>query len=93
MKKARQGRPLRSRLEHFTARFSAQNSVDAPTQVRHHALLDQLQQELGLCGHIMHSLEIHGSHALIVKIMQRCIGLTEIIAKTRQTNFIAQVCG
>lgn len=67
--------------------------MDAPTEVLHHTLLDQLQEELGLCGHIVHDLKVHGTHALTVEVMQRNPGSTEVISKTCQTDFITQMCG
>lgn len=67
--------------------------MDASAEIPHHALSDQLQEEPGLCGHIVHGLKVHGSHTEIVKVVQRCSGLAEVIAKACQTDFIAQMRG
>lgn len=55
--------------------------MDASTEILHHALFDKLEEEPRFCSHIMHGLEVHGSHAEIVEVVQRCFGLTEVIAK------------
>lgn len=66
--------------------------MDAAAEVLHHALLEELQEELGLCGHIVHDLPVHGAHALTVKVVQRGPGLTEVVAKACQADFITQMC-
>ena len=68
-------------------------TIDASTEISHNALSDQLQEETGLCRHIVHGLKVHGSHAEIVEVVQRGSGLVEGVAKARQTDFIAQMCG
>lgn len=67
--------------------------MDAPAEVLHHALLEELLEELGLCGHVVHDLPVHGAHALTVKVVQRGPGLTEVISKACQANFITQMRG
>ena len=67
--------------------------MDASAEISHHTLSDQLQKETGLCGHIVHGLKVHGSHAEIVKVVQRGSGLVEGVAEARQTDFITQMCG
>lgn len=87
--------PSESEL-HFQVRFfCVQNSqwIDAPAEIPHHALFDQLEKERGLRRHIMHGLKVHGRHAEVVKVMQRSFGFTEVISKACQTDFIAQMCG
>lgn len=67
--------------------------MDAPAEVLHHTLLDQLQKEPGLCGHIVHDLKVHGAHALTVEVMQRNPGAAEVIPETCQADLIAQMRG
>lgn len=67
--------------------------MDAPAEVLHRALSDELPEELGLGGHIVHDLPVHGAHAQAVKVVQRGPGLTEVVAKARQADFITQVRG
>ena len=55
--------------------------MDASAEIPHHALSDQLQEEPGLCCHIVHGLKIHGSHAEIVKVVQGRSGLVEVVSK------------
>lgn len=67
--------------------------MDASAEVLHHTLFDQPDEESGLCCHIMHSLKVHGSHAEIVEVVQRCFGLIEVISKACQADFVTQVRG
>lgn len=80
---------LRCQMRFLCSEFT----LDASAEVLHHALSDQLQEEPGLRRHIVHGLEVHGSHAEIVKIVQRCSGLIEVIPKACQADFITQMGG
>lgn len=42
---------------------------------------DEFLQEFCFAGHVVHGLSVHGGHAEVVVVVQRCAGLIQVIAK------------
>lgn len=50
-------------------------------QVFDNFFFDEFLQEFCFAGHVVHGLSVHGSHAEVVVVVQRCAGLIQVIAK------------
>lgn len=57
--------------------------MDPAGEVFDNSFFDQFLQELRFARHVVHSLSVHGSHAEVVVVVQRCAGLVEVVPESR----------